>query len=119
MKVKMSSIGLLVMFLGFAPMFALANDQIVSTVTNGTGTQATIVNNGVPSGTIHALVHLCGFRPAVWPVRHIQPRTFGSGRRQRGRLLCPTQSRSILSRTAKVHRSVSPQFNSLTVSGVG
>lgn len=31
---------------------ALANDEIVSTVTNGSGPQATIVNNGVPSGTI-------------------------------------------------------------------
>ena len=36
----------------FASGAAFANDQIVSTVTNGSGPQAVIVNNGVPSGTI-------------------------------------------------------------------
>lgn len=43
---------LLPLALLLASTAALANDEIVSTVTNGSGPQATIVNNGVPSGTI-------------------------------------------------------------------
>jgi hypothetical protein len=40
------------LLLAMASTAAFANDQVVSTVSNLPGPQATIVNNGVPSGTI-------------------------------------------------------------------
>lgn len=52
MKVKIFALAFLTLFVAFASMPALANDQITSNVVNGSGPEAVIVNNGVPSGTI-------------------------------------------------------------------
>lgn len=61
MKVKVLSACLSVLMFAALSTSALANDQVVSTVTNSaSGPQAIIVNNGVPSGTIQLLYSYTG-----------------------------------------------------------